>query len=105
MEHVSRATQSHRILTVLAFAVIAGISLQMLGSAMSRYWWEVAKSYTVATSKAEAYRALGGKAIVVRSDRGLYDVMYEPILSQPIDLHDGTMILKMTFDPPIPPDP
>jgi hypothetical protein len=101
MERIGRAMQSHRVLTALAFVAIAGVSLQMLSGAMDRYWGEVEESYVVATRKAEEYRALGGKASVIRQGGGLYQVMYGPFLSQPIDLCEGTM----TLDPPIPPDP
>jgi hypothetical protein len=105
MEYLGRVVHNHRVLAVLTFVAIAGISVQLLSGAMDRYWREVEESYVEATRKADEYRALGGTAYVDRVAGGLYCVVYKIILSQPIDLYDGTMLFRFTFDPPIPPDP
>jgi hypothetical protein len=104
MERLGRIAYDHKVLAILTFVAIAGISLQLLSGAMDQYWREVELSYIEATRKADEYRALGGKARVVRQEGGLYYVMYEMVFSQPVDFYDG-FIVKFTFDPPIPPDP
>lgn len=104
MERLGRIAYNHKVLAILTFVAIAGISIQLLGGAMDQYWREVEESYVVATRKADQYRALGGKAYVDRVAGGLYDVVYSFTLSQPIDFYDG-VIFRITFDPPMPPDP
>jgi len=104
MEHLGRVVQNHKALAVLTFVAIAGLSLRLLSGAMDQYWREVEESYVEATRKADEYRALGGTAYVDRVAGGLYCVVYKMILSQPIDFYDG-VIFRITFDPPIPPDP
>jgi len=104
MERLGRIAYNHKVLAILTFVAIAGISIQLLSGAMDRYWREVEESYIEATRKADEYRALGGTAYVDRVAGGLYCVVYKMILSQPVDLYDGAMI-RITFDPPIPPDP
>jgi hypothetical protein len=104
MEHLGRVVHNHKALAVLTFVAIAGLSLRLLSGAMDQYWREVEESYVEATRKADEYRALGGTAYVDRVAGGLYCVVYKMILSQPIDFYDG-VIFRITFDPPIPPDP
>jgi hypothetical protein len=105
MERLGRIARSHKVLTILTFVIATGIAMQLLSGAMDQYWRKVEESYVVATRKAEEYQALGGKARVARQEGGLYYVMYEPVFSQPVDLCDGSFIVNLTFDPPIPPDP
>jgi hypothetical protein len=104
MERLGRVVYNHKVLAILTFVAIAGISVQLLSGAMDRYWREVEESYVEATRKADEYRALGGTAYVDRVDGGLYCVAYKMILSQPVDLYYGATF-RITFDPPIPPDP
>lgn len=104
MERLGRIAYNHKVLTILAFVAIAGISFQLLSGAMDQYWREVEESYVVATRKADEYRALGGTAYVDRVAGGLYDVVYSFTLSQPMVFYDG-ITFRITFDGPIPPDP